>query len=240
MAEQNILNIGAPIQFDTSLSNYEIHAHQPYESLSVANNDEIRISVQNQDLCILSCKSLLHISGRLVKENGNHTFVAAENAKLVNNGVLYLFDEIRYEINGVEIDKSKNTGITSTMKNYLSINPISNLENAGWFGKNDKIQLVDAYSYFDVCIPLQMIFGFAEDYQKIIVNSKHKIIGTDANENINCQISKVEWLVPYVRLSDKKKIEMMKFIQRDPLISKNYRSWELYEYPALPASNKHV
>jgi len=38
-----------------------------------------------------------------------------------NNCVAFIFDEIRYELNGVEIDRSKNVGITSTFKNYVSL-----------------------------------------------------------------------------------------------------------------------
>ena len=30
-----------------------------------------------------------------------------------------MFDEIRYELNGVEIDRNRNVGITSTIKNYV-------------------------------------------------------------------------------------------------------------------------
>jgi len=32
-----------------------------------------------------------------------------------------MFDEIRYELNGVEIDRNRNIGITSTIKNYVSL-----------------------------------------------------------------------------------------------------------------------
>jgi len=33
----------------------------------------------------------------------------------------YLFNEIRYELNGVEIDRTRYSGVTSDLKNYLSI-----------------------------------------------------------------------------------------------------------------------
>jgi len=32
-----------------------------------------------------------------------------------------MFDEIRYELNGVEIDRNRNVGITNTIKNYVSL-----------------------------------------------------------------------------------------------------------------------
>lgn len=98
-----------------------------------------------------------------------------------------------------------------------------------------------------------MILGFVEGYRKIIVNSKHELIlvrsrtdlnaligTTAAEEKVKLKIDKIEWPMPYAKLSDKKRIEMMKFIQRDPLVSMCYRSFELYEYLVLPAASKHV
>ena len=32
-----------------------------------------------------------------------------------------MFDEIRYELDGVEIDRSRNVGITNTIKNFVSL-----------------------------------------------------------------------------------------------------------------------
>lgn len=36
--------------------------------------------------------------------------------------------------------------------------------------------LTNAHSFFYICIPLSMIFGCAEDYKKVIINAKHKLI----------------------------------------------------------------
>jgi len=32
-----------------------------------------------------------------------------------------MFDEIRFELNDVEVDHNRNVGITSTIKNYVSL-----------------------------------------------------------------------------------------------------------------------
>ncbi|KAG5323337.1 GVQW3 protein, partial [Acromyrmex heyeri] len=39
----------------------------------------------------------------------------------VNNCVVFMFDGIRYELNGMEIDRKRNVGITNTLKNYMLI-----------------------------------------------------------------------------------------------------------------------
>jgi len=32
-----------------------------------------------------------------------------------------MFDEIRYELDGVEIDRNRNVGVTSTLNNYVTM-----------------------------------------------------------------------------------------------------------------------
>ncbi|XP_051176007.1 uncharacterized protein LOC127291127 [Leptopilina boulardi] len=248
--EGEILNIDSPIIFDESIANYEVHAQQPYTSSTYNNSDEIRITVQNQDHCLLPSKSSLHVTGKVVKPDGT----ALARTKLVSNGICHLFEEAKYELNGVEIDKNKNVGLTSLMKNYVSFDASQSkfLENVGWMELSDEAKLTNDDGYFDVCIPLNMIFGFAEDYQKIIINAKHELIliksRTDSNavlqeapfEEFKIVIEKLEWLLPYIKLSDARKFKLLKYIERDPSIAISFRTWELYEYPLLPVTPKHI
>lgn len=114
------------------------------------NSDEIRITVRNQDLYILPSKSSLHISAQLTQAANSAVPVST---KLANNGILYLFAEMRYGLNGVEIDETKNCGITTTIKNYSTLNDQANFENAGGIGSKENSSLTNE-GYFDVCIPL--------------------------------------------------------------------------------------
>lgn len=248
--EEEVLNIAKPIVYDESISHYEMHAHLPYASATFNNSDEIRIAIQNQDHCLLPSKSFLHIQGKLVKANGP----PVTNTRFIINAICHLFEEARYELNAIEIDKSKNVGLTSLIKNYVSVYAAQSkfLENAGWFPTcNANTSLIDDAGNFDVAIPLSILFGFAEDYQKIIVNARHELILTrarsdvnailqTANEEIKISIEKIEWLLPNVRLSDARKFKMLKYIEKDPLIPISFRTWELYEYPLLPQTANHV
>ncbi|XP_051157443.1 uncharacterized protein LOC127286311 [Leptopilina boulardi] len=246
-----ILNIPAAVNFDESIAHYEIHAHQPYASSSFNNSDEIRIAVQHQDLCILPSKSSLHVFGRLTRTDG---ITLTETVHLSSNAVCFLFDEIRYELNGIEIDRCKYVGHTTIMKNYVSVTPpqLNFIENAGFSKITADARITLENGYFDVTIPLGMIFGFAEDYKKIIINAKHELILTRArndmnaifqtgqgeNEQFKISINKIEWMVPYVLPADNNKVKLLKFIEKDPLISMSFRSWEMYEYPLIPLSSK--
>lgn len=243
---EEILNIQNSIVFDESVAHYELHAHQPYGAPSFNNNDEIRIGIQHQDLCILPSKSTLHISGKFTKDDG--TAIAATTS-LVKMAITHLFEEIRYEINAIEIDRSKNVGLTTLMKGYVSLTPNQKalLENSGWTDS----AIINADGFFDVSIPLSLLLGFAEDYRKVIINAKHELILTRSNTDTNAYkkaaadkakftIQKLEWIVPYIRVSDKEKIQLLNYISKDPAISLSFRSWEMYEYPLLPETTKHV
>ena len=74
---------------------FEVHAQLPYTSSIFNNSDEIRIAVQNQDQCLLPCKSSLHIQGKLVKEDGT----PVTNTRFIINAIYHLFEEARYELN---------------------------------------------------------------------------------------------------------------------------------------------
>ena len=147
-----ILSIQSGVVFDESIAQYELHTHQPYSSLSFNNNDEIRITIQNQDLCVLPSRSYIRIYGRVLQPNGT----AVAKTDFVNNGFCHLFDEIRYEMNGVEIDKSRNVGMTSLMKGWPSFTPTQAeaLRNAGWENLDEaNSSTKTSEGYFEGLIP---------------------------------------------------------------------------------------
>ncbi|XP_053596176.1 uncharacterized protein LOC128668045 [Microplitis demolitor] len=250
-----ILNIQRQIIFDESIAHYEAHAHLPYASSTFNNSDEIKIAVQHQDLSLLPSKSTLHVYGKFIKSDG--TAVSA-TTHMVNMTVCHMFEEIRYELNSVEIDRNKNVGITSFMKGYTSLSPAqqNTLENSGWIMDEAVNKLHNDNGYFDVSIPLSLLLEFAEDYHKVVINAKHELILIKSNADLNAYVlaipaagahaeavkimlQKIEWIVPYVTMADKQKIEALNYIS-DPAISISFRVWELYEYPRLPNTSKHI
>jgi len=116
--DEGILRVREPVNFSEAIAHMEFHAQRPYASSPCDNSDEIRIAVQNQDLYVLPSYSSLHITGRLTKADGTRVEAKTE---LVNNGICFLFEELHYELNGVEIDRCKNVGLTSVMKGYASL-----------------------------------------------------------------------------------------------------------------------
>lgn len=234
---------------DNSIISIQHHAYSPYTT-SFNNNDEIRIAIQQQDIYVLPHESFIYIEGI-----GEITPVAGQNednvVNLINNCAAFLFDEIRYELNNFEIDRCKNVGVTSAMKGYVSFasNDMKQLKIAGW-EMNDLTQPISADGKFNFCIPLKILFGFAEDYKNIIINAKHELILSRSRSDTNMfigtndrakfQIRKIQWRMPHIQVADEEKLKLLKYIERKQPIQLSFRSWELYEYPTLPQTDKHI
>lgn len=248
--DSDILNLRGPIGFYDKITSIQEHAYNPYTT-SFNHNDEIRIVIQNQDLYVLPTRSYIFIEGRVVvaEPAANADPAARVAPNFVNNAAAFLFSEIRYELNGFPIDICKNVGITSTLKGYISFTPkdLIRMETGSW--KKESNQRATA-GYINFCIPLKSIFGIAEDYQNILMNAKHELIlvrsssdlnvFTGANNISSITIDKIQWRIPHVTVSDSEKLKLMQIINKKLDIQLNFRTWELYEYPVLPTTDKHI
>lgn len=244
----SILNINETLTYDNSIESYQIHSYKPYVT-SYNNNDEIRIPVNQQDLYILPSASTLYIEGS-IKVINSTTKEAMPSIEFTNNPMLFLFQDIRYELNGVEIDKVKNVGITTTIKSFLSLSEMEakSSKNWGWDMNGTKIR----GDKFSASIPLNKILGFAEDYNKIMINCKHELVLLRSNTNLNSIklntnehleeliISKIMWRIPHIKVSDRERLHLLKYLEKDRSVNIAFRNWDLYEYPLLPKTTKHT
>jgi len=127
--------------------------------------------------------------------------IQSAHVTLANNCVAFIFDEIRYELNGVEIDRNRNVGITSTLKNYVTVSSDRSviLRNVGWDAQ------ITAAEYFNFCVLLYVLLGFCED---VVIFTRHELILIRAR-NDNCltgnpatestlELFKVQWRMPHV------------------------------------------
>ncbi|XP_070515862.1 uncharacterized protein [Cardiocondyla obscurior] len=185
----DILNIRDEPVFDDRIVKIETHAYNPFANTTFEHSDEIRIPIQQQDLYTLPHESFLYVKGKLTKGK----VVAGADVILGDNCIAFMFDEIRYELDGVEIDRNRNVGITSTLKNYATVSSNRSviLRNAGWLGPT-----INANGYFNFCVPLNMLLGFCEDFRRVVINARHELILIRARNDNNC-------LFPLLQLTTK-------------------------------------
>lgn len=237
--------IESAAEYENTVTGYEYHTYKPYASCTFKNNDEIRIAISQQDILTAPFESVLHISGKLACKTA--AGVDAD-VSLVNNAIAFLFDDIRYEIGGIEVDHTKNPGITTTIKGLLSVRDVEkdNLKNACWLGAGKHFKTKE----FTFSVPLRLLLGFAEDYKRILVNVKQELIllrsASDLNaikaaadaSSFNLEISSFYWRMPHVSVADTFRLKLLRMIEKDTPIQIPFRSWELHEYPSLPQTNR--
>ncbi|XP_036144961.1 uncharacterized protein LOC118646369 [Monomorium pharaonis] len=183
----------------------ETHTYNPSANTTFEHRDEIRIPIQQQDLYTLPSESFLYIEGKLTIKKP----AEGSDVTLGNNCIAFMFDEIRYELDGVEIDRNRNVGITSSLKNYVTMSSDRSViaRNAGWDPWNPP------NGYFNFCVPLNMLLGFCEDYRCVVINAHHELILIRACNDNNClvgeparepeiELFKVQWRMPHVLLNE--------------------------------------
>ncbi|XP_025261898.1 uncharacterized protein LOC112637118 [Camponotus floridanus] len=247
---RDILSIGGEPVFDDRIVKIESHTYNPYANTTFGYSDEIRIPIQQQDLYTLPCENFLYVEGRLHAKNNPPPASSGESGKpvsaskepsvpstpawLVNNCVAFMFEEIRYELDGVEIDRNRNVGITSTIKNYVSLTAERGkiLKNAGWdlaTGPSGVASTGD----FNFCVPLDTLLDFCEDYRRVVINVRHELILP------RVELAKIQWRVPHVVLNDVNKLSLLRTLDSDRYLSAPFRLWNLYEFPLLQSTTKH-
>ena len=267
----SILRITDPILKDDSIDKYEEFAYDPVTGTNLNSpGQDIRINIETQDIFTHPSESYLIIEGRLLKADGT-AYDRANAVTLVNNGMMFLFKRIRYELSGQDIENITNVGQATTMlgllkypddfskskglnqlwykdtKSTTEIRPDQANFNVGFkvrhdyiFGKADGD--VTPIGTFSFRIPLKHIFGFCEDYDKIVYGLKHTLTLTRENNNTaifksaaldggghpvvaNGQVilSKITWFMPHVMPADEDKMQLYKIIERKEKIPVGYR-----------------
>lgn len=240
----DILNIKNSIAQDEDITSQQFHTYAPYTT-SFNNNDEVRIPIQSQDLIVLPSQSYIYIEFTTAKRDGA-PFADGE-AIFSYNFTAHMFSEIRYELNGIEIDRNKTPGITSTMKCLVAC---KSADERSYVLFNENSNKNIAAGTYCMLIPLRFIFGFCDDFRKVILNSKHELILVRSRSNVciyqantdmlSLTINKIYWKMPHVSLSDQAKLTMLKTISRNESLYIPFRSWDLYELPVLPTTNRHT
>jgi hypothetical protein len=126
-------------------------------------------------------------------------------------------------------------------------NESKSLEMGGWCPSADEQPTHAFPEDFSTCIPLKFLLGFAEDYQKIIVNVSQELILLRSRTDLNCYrntladgtktasitISKIEWHIPHIAVNDEIRLKLIQTLSVNKPIYLPFRRWELHELPSL-------
>ena len=198
----SILRITDPIPSDDSIDRYEDIAYEPVAGTNLnSSGQDIRLTIETQDIFTHPSESYLIIEGRLLKTDDTD-YAVGDLITPTNNGIMPLFKRIRYDLSGQEIENIMNVGQATTMLGLLkypddfskskglnqlwykdtSVNANNN-NNGFSIRRNYIIVNADPIGTFSFKIPLKHILGFCGDYDKVVYGLKHNLTLTRNNDN---------------------------------------------------------
>ena len=198
-----MLRFDEETQVDDSIKSYKRFAYLPISGTKLNNASPIVIRVENSDNYFRPCDSEIEIEGKVVKEDGNPYTKAEAKLTLINNGLMYLIDNIKYELSSTEIESVYQPGQATTMFGLLTKNQNFNdggglnscwlpddadgtakTGNNGYetrrkllFENNATATGVEDPNIgsFKFSVKLEDIFGFATDYRRVMYGFVHTL-----------------------------------------------------------------
>ena len=199
----SMLQIDEETQVDDSIQSYKRFAYLPISGTNLNNANPIVIRVENSDNYFRPCDSEIEFEGKVVKADGTDYKKAEAKLTLINNGLMYLFDNIKYELSSTEIESVYQPGQATTMFGLLTKN--LNFNDSGglnslWLpddddgtakadneGYNTRRKLLFSNNVvavaaedpnsgsFRFSVKLEDIFGFATDYRRVMYGFVHTL-----------------------------------------------------------------
>ena len=203
----DILQITEDIPVDDSIYEYEYKEYNPIAGAPL-NRGSIVITIESQDIYTHPAESYLIVEGKLVKNADGSVYDADTLITLINNGIMYLFSDVRYHLASHEIEVLQNPGHATTILGMLKFpDDFSKSQglNQCWIkdtgegntvvggdNPNDGFKLRRNYiinmpasrGHFCFKIPLKHFLGFCEDYKKILYGMQQRLTLTrTSNDN---------------------------------------------------------
>ena len=207
----DILQITEDIPVDDSIYEYEYKEYNPIVGTDL-NRGNIVLTIESQDIYTHPAESFLVIEGQLVAPvapplAGVGPYADADVVTLINNGIMYLFSDVRYHLAGHEIEVLQNPGHATTMLGLLKYpddftksqglnqlwlpdtnidnnNEANKVDNIGFKKRNEYIiRTSDPKGTFSFKIPLKHFLGFCEDYKKILYGMQQRLTLTRTNND---------------------------------------------------------
>ena len=202
----DILQITEDIPVDDSVYDYEYKEYNPIAGAPL-NRGSIVITIESQDIYTHPAESFLIVEGKLVKNADGSVYNADTLITLINNGIMYLFSDVRYHLASHEIEVLQNPGHATTMLgmlkfpddfsksqglNQLWIKDTGNGDtvvdgdnpNEGFkLRRNYIINMPATRGNFCFKIPLKHFLGFCEDYKKILYGMQQRLTLTRTGDD---------------------------------------------------------
>ena len=202
----DILQITEDIPVDDSIYDYEYKEYNPIAGAPL-NRGSIVLTIESQDIYTHPAESFLTVEGKLVKNADGSVYDVDTLITLINNGIMYLFSDVRYHLASHEIEVLQNPGHATTILGMLKFpddfsksqglnqcwikdtgegNTVvdGNNPNEGFkLRRNYIINMPASRGHFCFKIPLKHFLGFCEDYKKILYGMQQRLTLTRTGDD---------------------------------------------------------
>ena len=248
---------------DETIEEYEYHEYEPITGTNLNNPGEIRIIIQNQDIFTHPSESYFLVEGRPTKDDT--AFADTDVFTLTNNGMMHLFSNIKYRLSEQEVELLFYPGQSTTMLGLLKY-PDDFSKSIGlnqlWYEDNTStasivdnngfkirqsyiIRMPNPKGLFSFQLPLKHIFGFTEDYDKVVYGftqrltlvrkaDSNAIFKEAAADDKKIDIQKISRFIPHVLPADGEKLQLYKTTESKSKLPVAYRMRQ--QFLSLPAS----
>lgn len=150
--------------------------------------NRIIIPLFNEDIKTCPHKSSLIINGKITckktSDGAVQNTIDPKKINFVNNGLLYLFNRISYNLAHNELDSIEEPGVGVSLKGLISLDDDIQYNMAGWKVKSN-YNIINNQGYFSAEIPLKLVLGFFEDYKNYMYHIHQELVLTKTNANYN-------------------------------------------------------
>ena len=252
---ESILDIKEKYAVDESIESLEAYAYQPISGAKYNIPGQIEIRIENTSALFLPSASWLQIEGKLVKAaDGTTAFATGKNITFTNNGPCFLFDNAKYELNGQEIENIYHPGYATTMPGLAKYSANFNVGqgmnqcwridtkatavdgNEGFKKRVDYVlENPTPKGSFRFALPLAHLFGFCDDYNKVVCGFTHTLTLVRSASSKNALfrdatpadgtivIDKISWMMPKVKPRLENDYQLVKLIASKDTLSVGFR-----------------
>ena len=260
------LNIDDPLLIDESVEKYENFEYMP-QTLANLNQQGsiISITVNNKDAWYHLNQSYLFLKGKLVK-NDDTVYADGDMISITNNGIVGLFSRAELMINNQIIESVGSPLQASTLTKLMQKNPCDNDLAQLWSldttaaaaAANTGFALRHNYlinnlagnnkGCFTAMIPLKDIFGFVENYDKVLYGMQldlklNRTGNDDAIFKINTVtdagkiiVERISWIIPHVSPSLIAQNNLYSIIQNESRINAGFMARQSESTPVNQTS----
>ena len=295
---ESYLNITEKPLIDESVVNYQFREYEPQSQQTINAVGEIRIEINNQDAFTHPAESYLHFEGQL-QTNARVDYGANDRISLINNAMMYMFTNIRLQMNNQDIETLYYPGHATTMIGLLkysddfasssglmlcwqkdsstsadynkyrlsAANTVSGdyaNYNAGFTSRGTLLFSSNPRGSFAFDIPMNHVFGFCEDYKKVMYGVKYSLYLSRRDDNLalfrsdgvalnaygtgpdpavaavddgQIVLSKISWFMPHVEPGTDEKNILYKVVSEKSKLPLAFRGRQV-ESMIVPAGNQ--